>query len=243
MYQTGTVETRRQRSRSRIVNHPSSRIGVRHPLDRIPPCPVHLHIRKGLDPRRARRSRVRLPRTARDRLGLYGKGADLSSEGSHREGAEFREHDPGEVTVLLSHEKRVKGRWKTMVFRMTSLRPAVRVHEDPDGPYAGSKIVLLYRPKGERTSVDVVSCARSSELTPSEVRRDRMKTRANAYPEDLPYFRHFDERHAAVRALRSQASWSGMRRPVNSEAISGSFPPRSLWRGHERIERSKSMRG
>ena len=114
----------------------------------------------------------------------------------------FEEKALSEVTTLLSYESRNRGRWEKMVCRMTTIHPAVRIQEDLDGPYAGSKTVFLYTPQGDRTVVDVFGYVQSSELTPAEIKRDRKKTWANAYSEDLPYFRRFAKQHPSVRAKR-----------------------------------------
>jgi hypothetical protein len=114
----------------------------------------------------------------------------------------FEGHALSEVTTLLSYERRNGVRWEKMVCRMTTLRPAVRIQEDLDGPYAGSTTVFLYTPRGERTVVDVFGYVRSSELTPAEIRRDRKRTWARACAEDLPYFRRFARQHPSVRAKR-----------------------------------------
>jgi hypothetical protein len=115
----------------------------------------------------------------------------------------FEEKTLSEVTTLLSYERRNGGQWEKMVCRMTAIRPTVRIQEDLDGPYAGSKTVFLYTPQGERTVVDVFGYVKSSELTPAEIKRDRRKTWANAYSEDLPYFRRFAKRHPSVQGRRS----------------------------------------
>ncbi|MCI4330262.1 MAG: hypothetical protein L3K19_00225 [Thermoplasmata archaeon] len=111
----------------------------------------------------------------------------------------FEEKALSEVATLLSYERRSGGRWEKMVCRMTAMRPAVRIQEDLDGPYAGSKTVFLYTPQGERTVVDVFGYVQSPELTPAEIKRDRKKTWANAYSEDLPYFRRFAKQHPSVQ--------------------------------------------
>jgi len=114
----------------------------------------------------------------------------------------FEEKALSEVTTLLRYERRTGRRWEKLVCRMTAVRPAVRIQEDLSGPYAGSKTVFLYTPDGERTVVDVFGYVQSSELTPAEIREDRTKTWANAYAEDLPYFRRFAEQHASALAKR-----------------------------------------
>jgi hypothetical protein len=114
----------------------------------------------------------------------------------------FEEKRLSEVTTLLSYERRVRNRWVKMVCRMTTIRPAVRIQEDLDGPFTGSKTVFLYTSRGERTVVDVFGYVRSSEMTPAEIGRERRRTWANAYSEDLPYFRRFAKQHPSVRVRR-----------------------------------------
>jgi hypothetical protein len=111
-----------------------------------------------------------------------------------------------EVTTLLSYERRKGDRWDKLVCRMTVIRPAVRIQEDLDGPYAGSKTVFLYTPVGERTVVDVFGYVQSSELTAVEIKRDRKTTWAKAYSEDLPYFRRFAKQHPSVQATPTSSS-------------------------------------
>jgi hypothetical protein len=114
----------------------------------------------------------------------------------------FKDQVLSEVTTVIRYEMRKGGRWEEMACRMTTLRPAVRIQEDLDGPYAGSLTVFVYTPQGERTVVDVFGYARSSELTPAEIKRDRKKTWANAYSEDLPYFRKFAQQHPSAQPAR-----------------------------------------
>jgi hypothetical protein len=112
---------------------------------------------------------------------------------------DFEERPLSEVTTLLSYERRNGNRWQKMVCRMTTIRPAVRIQEDLDGPFAGSKTVFLYTSQGERTIVDVFGYVRSSEMSSAEIKRERRKTWANAYSEDLPFFRRFAKQHPSVQ--------------------------------------------
>lgn len=107
-----------------------------------------------------------------------------------------------EITTLLRYERNVGDKWEKMVCRMTTIPPAIRIQEDLDGPYAGSKTVFLYTARGKRTIVDVFGYVHSSELTPAEIKRDRKKTWANAYSEDLPYFRRFAKHQLTAPAQR-----------------------------------------
>jgi hypothetical protein len=113
----------------------------------------------------------------------------------------FEEKPLSEVTTLLRYERRNGNRWEKMVCRMTTIRPAVRIQEDLDGPFAGSKTVFLYTSQGERTVVDVFGYVRSSDMTPAELKRERRRTWANAYAEDLPFFHRFAKQHPSVKGI------------------------------------------
>jgi hypothetical protein len=103
-----------------------------------------------------------------------------------------------EVTSLIRCEVRWGGRWRKMVTRFTSIRPVLRINEELEGPYAGSKFVLLYSPVGRRTAVDVRCFMHSSELSPKEIERETLRTFATSHAEDLPYLRRFARKHGAV---------------------------------------------
>jgi hypothetical protein len=109
----------------------------------------------------------------------------------------FESKELSEVTILLSCEVRNAGRWRKMVARLTTIRPAVRILEELEGPYAGSKTVHIYSPRGRKTATDVLFYMRSSELSPKEIKRERLKTYANSHAEDLPYLRRFARKNPA----------------------------------------------
>ncbi len=103
-----------------------------------------------------------------------------------------------DVTELLSWEHRQGRAWKRVSARFTTIRPALRVTEYLDGPYAGSTAVFVYSPRGRRTAVDVLCYMRSAELTPKQIERTYRKTLAGAYREDGPWFRKY------VRSLQQK---------------------------------------
>jgi hypothetical protein len=109
----------------------------------------------------------------------------------------FKAKDLSEVTSLINCEVRWGGHRRKMVTRFTSIRPAVRINEELEGPYAGSKFVLLYSPRGRRTAVDVLCYMHSSELSPKQIKRETMKTLAKAHAEDMPLLRRFARKHPA----------------------------------------------
>jgi hypothetical protein len=111
--------------------------------------------------------------------------------------------DLSEVTGIIRCEVDDGDGWRKMVARLTTIRPAVRVVEELEGPYAGSKMVFLYSPRGRKTAVDVLCYMRSSELSPQEIKRKQLRTFASAHAEDVPYLRRFARKHPLVQGPRS----------------------------------------
>jgi hypothetical protein len=115
----------------------------------------------------------------------------------------FEGKDFSEITSLVSCEVRSGGRWRRMVSRYTSIRPAVRINEELEGPYAGSKMVFLYSPRGKRTAIDVLCFMQSSELTAEEIQRDTLRSLAKTFTEDAPFVRRYAQKHPAALGPRS----------------------------------------
>lgn len=111
---------------------------------------------------------------------------------------DFQGKDLSEISSLNSCEVQWGGRWRRMVSRNTTVRPAVRINEELEGPYAGSKMVFLYSPRGQKTAVDVLCYMRSSELTPEEIRRDTLTNLAKTFDEDAPFVRRFARQRSAL---------------------------------------------
>ncbi len=103
----------------------------------------------------------------------------------------FREKRLSEVTILLRWEQLEGGRWRKRVARLTEIRPSVRILEEIEGPDAGSQTVHTYIPRGKTTVVDVLSYRRSTKESPAQVKRKWLRRFAQAYREDLPYFRKY----------------------------------------------------
>ncbi len=116
----------------------------------------------------------------------------------------FKARALSEVTTLIRFERRTSGgRWTKFASRLTEIRPAVRIKEDLEGPYAGSVTVHVYRPRGRKTSVDVLCYMRSSEFSPKEIRREWLRIFARAGAEDEPWLRRFARKHPAGLGPRS----------------------------------------
>ncbi len=96
--------------------------------------------------------------------------------------------------IVLTYERKFDGHWKKSRTRVTSFPPYCRCIEEIEGVFAGSRFVVVHRPDGPRTRVDVfgdVQCeARSGEL----LRKLWLETLAKAHDEDLATLRKFRAR-------------------------------------------------
>jgi len=108
-----------------------------------------------------------------------------------------------EVTQLIRYEMRFEGRGRTMVSRLTEIRPAVRIDEELEGACPGSKKVFLDSPRGRGTSVGVLCYMRSSELSPREIERVTRRDLAQDHAEDESLLLRFARKHPAGLAPSS----------------------------------------
>lgn len=94
--------------------------------------------------------------------------------------------DQNEITGGGTCEVFDGGRWRKMKFRMTTIRPYVRITEEFGGSHAGQKMVFLYTPKGRnKTAVDVFVYTRK------RVAKEMRETLASSHEEDVPMLREF----------------------------------------------------
>jgi len=109
---------------------------------------------------------------------------------AHRDSLrKFKVKKLSEVTDLASCEVFRGGRWTKMTARSTTIPPLARIHEELKGPYAGTKMILLYTPKGKRTGIDVFG------LIPKELEKENRRTLAKTFREDTPMVRAFAKQH------------------------------------------------
>jgi len=98
------------------------------------------------------------------------------------------------ATALVSAERLLDGRWSPFLTKSTDLPPLGIQNEEVEGEFAGTKFVLIYKPDGTRTRVDVYGDLRSN-VYPLEVAREKyLRLLAGAYAEDV----------AAIRALKAK---------------------------------------
>jgi hypothetical protein len=111
-------------------------------------------------------------------------------------------------TSVIWGERLVDGQWKPFLTRSTDFPPFCVCNEEVEGDFAGSKFVLLYRPQGKVTLVDVYGDIQARTLPPAEAHRRFLATLQAAYEEDAAALREF--RHRAARGAAPARDRSGV---------------------------------
>ncbi len=68
-------------------------------------------------------------------------------------------------------EREVDGAWQAEAMRITVLEPVAIATVFLEGPFAGSKMVYVYKPRGARTGIDVYGDFTSASLAPERLER------------------------------------------------------------------------
>jgi hypothetical protein len=97
-------------------------------------------------------------------------------------------------TAVVAAERRHRGSWSKFVSHSTDFPPLCTVNEEVEGEFAGTRFVVVYRPEGNVTRVDVFGDVRSPVYAEVEARRLFLELMQGAYEDD----------EKAIRLLRSQ---------------------------------------
>ena len=88
------------------------------------------------------------------------------------------------LTSLISGERYLNGKWSTFVSKSSDFPPFCICNEELEGDFAGSRFVLLYRPRGDQTQVDVYGDIQSKVFRSDEAKKIFLKLLENAYLDD-----------------------------------------------------------
>lgn len=113
---------------------------------------------------------------------------------SHRTTRNQQMKPLSETSFVLSMEQDMNGQWVKVANRITVFPPVAMSIEVLEGPLAGSKIINVYTPKGNRTGIDVYG-----DFTSSQIPATQLEPAVRANLEML-----FNEDSAAIRALASK---------------------------------------
>jgi hypothetical protein len=100
--------------------------------------------------------------------------------------------------VVVTFERMLDGHWTPSRSRVTSFPPYCRFIEELDGEFAGSRFVVLHRPNGAKTRVDLFGDIQCKGKSPEQLRKYWQGTLDKAHNEDMAALRRFRDRKRDV---------------------------------------------
>ena len=94
-----------------------------------------------------------------------------------------------EITFTYGSERLLRGKWAPDLLRISMFPPVSVVTEWIEGALAGSKLVYVYSPQGEKTRIDVYGEFTSKTLPPEEVETAAREFLASEFAADAPAVR------------------------------------------------------
>ncbi len=94
-----------------------------------------------------------------------------------------------DITIIYGSERFLRGKWAPDRMRISMFPPVSVVTEWLEGVLAGSKLVYVYSPQGDKTRIDVYGEFTSKTLAPSEVEAAAREFLKNEYDADAPVIR------------------------------------------------------
>jgi hypothetical protein len=88
-------------------------------------------------------------------------------------------------TIVLAYERKFDGQWRRAGTRVTSFPPYCRCIEEIEGDFAGSRFVVVHRPDGPRTRVDVFGDVQCKGRSPEQIGKLWLETLAKSHNEDV----------------------------------------------------------
>jgi len=123
----------------------------------------------------------------------------IESENEHGRSHANRRNAKGEPepggSMRLSWEQNVQGNWVKVVNRVTVFPPVAMLVHSLEGPLAGSKFLMYYRPNGNRTGVSVVGDFHSAMIPPAQLEPMVLASLEEAFNEDNAALRMMGGKH------------------------------------------------
>jgi hypothetical protein len=94
-----------------------------------------------------------------------------------------------DITILYGSERLPRGKWAPDQLRISMFPPISVVTEWLEGVLAGSKLVYLYSPQGDKTRIDVYGEFTSKSLPPEEVEAAAREFLESEFAADAPKIR------------------------------------------------------
>jgi hypothetical protein len=94
-----------------------------------------------------------------------------------------------DITLLYGSERYLRGKWAPDQMRISMFPPVSVVTEWLEGALAGSKLVYVYAPEGDKTRIDVYGEFTSKTLPPEEVEAAAREFLETEFAADAPAIR------------------------------------------------------
>lgn len=88
-------------------------------------------------------------------------------------------------TSVISGERFFNGKWSAFLTKSTDFPPFCICNEEVQGDFAGTKFVLVYRPRGSQTQVDVFGDIQSNAFDAESARSHFLKLLEGAHNDDV----------------------------------------------------------
>jgi hypothetical protein len=94
-----------------------------------------------------------------------------------------------DITIIYASERYLRGKWAPDRMRISMFPPISVVTEWLEGVLAGSKLVYVYSPQGNKTRIDVYGEFTSTTLPPGEVEAAAREFLQTEFDADAPAVR------------------------------------------------------
>ncbi|MGA7861443.1 MAG: hypothetical protein WCB19_06260 [Thermoplasmata archaeon] len=128
-----------------------------------------------------------------DELGSFLESEEHSSAHSD-DVRNFKVVENAGPTIVLTYERKFDGHWKKSSTRVTSFPPYCRCIEEIEGDFAGSRFVVVHRPDGAKTRVDVFGDIQCKGGSPEQIRKLWLDILAKSHDEDVATLRKLRDR-------------------------------------------------
>lgn len=103
---------------------------------------------------------------------------------SHTDRRNVTAEPDGENGMKTSWEQNMDGKWVKVANKVTMFAPVAMLVQSVEGPLAGSKFMMYYTPKGDKTGVNVVGDFHSKMIPAEKLHETVMASLSHAFDED-----------------------------------------------------------
>lgn len=106
----------------------------------------------------------------------------------------FEVVEQSDASLVLAYERRFDGRWRKSRTRMTLFPPYCAWLEELEGDFKGTRFVLVHRPDGKKTRVDVFGDVQCGSMDGEKLRKYWLGLLVKAHDEDELALRRYRAR-------------------------------------------------